>query len=44
MFGGFSRPPTDAQIGVAAQLGYLKVSQGGGFYVYTVVRTVINVG
>ena len=33
----------EAQIGVAAQLGYLKVSQGGGFNVYTVDRTVFNV-
>lgn len=33
----------EAQIGVAAQLGYLKVSQGGGSNVYTVNRTVFNV-
>lgn len=32
----------EAQIGVAAQLGYLKVSQGGGFNVYTVDRTIFN--
>lgn len=32
----------EAQIGVVAQLGYLKVSQGGGFNVYTVDRTVFT--
>jgi len=32
----------EAQIGISAQLGYLKVSQGGGFNVYTVDRAVFD--
>ena len=33
----------ETQIGIVAQLGYLKVSPGGGINVYTVDRTVFNV-
>jgi hypothetical protein len=33
----------ETQIGIAAQLGYLKVSQGGGFNVYTVDRAVFDI-